>query len=107
MEKLNVGDIVYAKSYNDIYKYVIDRVTATRAMSGTTKFKREFGPWVTIVNGQKYNNTSYYLSTPDLEQAYLRYKVLMRIRAFDFKVLNNDDLITINRIIKKYKDATM
>ena len=109
MEQLKVGDVVYGKSYRDIYKCVIERVTATQAISGSIRFKIDYnGSWVSAIgNRGGYNRTSYYLGTPELDQEYLRSKVLSRINRFDFNVLNNNDLITINNIIKNYKDANM
>lgn len=42
MQKLKVGDIVYIQSnVVGIRQYIIERVTATQAISGTTKFKNE------------------------------------------------------------------
>jgi hypothetical protein len=103
MNTLKVGDVVYGTSYNDIWKYVIERVTKTQAISGNIKFKIGYGDnWVSVIGERGYSRTSYYISTPELEEKYVRYKIINKISHFDFGLPTTNELITIIKIIKPY-----
>lgn len=64
--KLEVGDIVIGEAYSHYTAFVIDRVTATQAASGKSKFKREYSWRVEVLGMGIYNSTTYRIATPEL-----------------------------------------
>lgn len=108
MNKLKVGDKVAARKYNRIGSiYEITRVTATQAISGTTRFKREYGNDERIRKvGETYYDPSFWLLTPELESEMalreLRETVRATLDKFSVAELTTDQLNQILNLIKSF-----
>lgn len=87
--QLEVGNVVYAHNYGRLQcKYVIDRVTATQAISGTRKFKREISlkGYIICIGGSEWG-PSFWLATPELDEQWLRVEARDKFTGINFAKL--------------------
>lgn len=101
---LQVGDVIYGNSIYQQAKYVIQRVTTNQAISGTTRFRREYfdDNWINVVGENRgFGSCVYKLETPELKEAFEKAKLVNFIKAFKFDELNIQVLIKIFNIIKE------
>ena len=100
---LQVGDIIYGYSAYGISRYVIDRVTATQAISNNTKFRREYfegGSIFKFGESHGWNSESYSIETSELKEKYYRFKIIAILKGTDFSKLTTDQLAQIYKIVK-------
>ena len=106
MALLEAGNIVYGKNYNALYKYKIDRVTETQAISGDVRFDREYSEesgWVKVKGRtNKWNSTSYYIADAKTEIEFEKQQILYKVANYKFGKLDIEAL----REIKKIMDAS-
>ena len=102
MPQLQIGDIVVGEHlYSGISLYKIDRITATQAISGTTKFKRAYENNRIRAIGEtfSYTRTTYQLANDDLLN---QYKIQNLVNHIDSKIsrqsLKNLSLDQLTRI---------
>jgi hypothetical protein len=108
MEKklLEVGDVLYAKSYNKIYgTYTIERVTATQAISRNSRFKREcsFGR-AYLIGADAWSITRYYLETEELKIELERQRITDMVIMKGLGGLTIDELRLIKKMISDKND---
>jgi hypothetical protein len=103
MEKklLEVGDVLYNKSYNKIYgTYIIERVTATQAISGTSRFRRECtSGCANLIGGDAWSSWRYYLETEELKIELERQRIIDMVNAKGLCGLTIDELRLIKKMI--------
>ncbi len=83
MKQLNVGDVIYNDNHwSGLSKYVIDKVTATTAFSGSQKFQRTFNEnsWLTTMPKQQaFSGNDYVVATKELDEKYEKQNLLSYI----------------------------
>ena len=100
--QLNVGDKVYAVSYEYIHTVnKIDRVTHKFAFSGNTKFRRgTVDGYVDRLPKIRYDTTLFCLETEELKQQLHRQKLENYIKVnCDVEELTTEQLEQIKQII--------
>lgn len=114
--KLEKGDVLYAREYigSGIRKYTISRTTEKQAIceiqntignSYEIRFDRDYGDSrYVIAKGDKsgYSRTAYYISTPALNDEYIRYIREYEFSKIDVKKLSLESLC---KILNIYKEA--
>ena len=106
MALLEIGNVVYSKSYNNLSKYKIDRVTETQAIAGEVRFNREYSETSGCVRVKgrtnKWNSTSYYIADAETEIEFEKQRILYKVANYKFDKLNIEAL----REVKKIMDAS-
>jgi hypothetical protein len=100
-KKLNIGDVLYSKcTYGGFQKHIIERVTATQAVTYTgVKFKREYTHWITRIGSHTYSRVSYYIETEKLKAEFERFDLLSKVQKFKFQALSTEQLLAIDKIL--------
>jgi hypothetical protein len=93
---LNPGDVIYGETYGKITKHIIDRVTATQAITKEgERFKREYSWSVSAIGASTWSSTSYRVETAENKEKYLRQHAIGKLRAMDYTNVTTDTLIKI------------
>ncbi len=108
MEKLKVGDVIYAEHYRKITgKYTVSRLTKTQAVcqtsNGDVKFRIEYYSPNSIkyLGAGVWDSTSYVLENEEVKARLFRQNTLTKIANTNMSLLSTDKLISILEIIEK------
>lgn len=97
---LEVGDKLYHYHYNTYTgPYTIERVTATQAIAGGMRFKRNLTGFSIKEIGASGYYGGYHLETPEIKLECRRQGLKSKIKNFDYSKLSLDQLERINAIL--------
>ena len=105
--KLEVGDVIYSDNYGRVdAKYVIDRVTKTKACAGKLEFKIDVGSWGNVLrfSTERFQATSYQLATAELDRRYAAGLLTYQVSKGCLNNLTADQLQRIEAIINEKTD---
>ena len=116
---LEVGDKVCQLRGDDIIVgiHTIDRITATQAISGDTRFKKELSKSfygreleARLIGDTVWNRSHYLLATPELLEksriALVERKNRMLVRDFKYSDLTNEQTATLADLLRSFTKPT-
>ena len=106
MEKLKVGDVIYAEHYKKITgKYTVSRVTKTQAVcqtsTGDVKFRLEYHSPNSIryIGAGIWGSACYRLENEEVKNRLFRQNTLSKIENTNMSALSTEKLTSILQII--------